>query len=938
MDLRNKIIKLADALLEIDGIQQPTLDDIDKLSDQIVGRINKQDEGIEKSYVRSVIQLNTNIYQQNSMSLHNSDSKNWWNCFKIKLKEDGQELSFWNHYKRYLTLPAAVINEIDRTTDIILNSLYEPSREGEWYRSGLVVGNVQSGKTGNYIGLINKAFDAGYKLVLVLTGMYSDLRRQTQLRIDECVIGKDTEQINRPNIGVGKYSDHKNVICLTSANMDGDFRGNTITLLTGILQNSDPTILVCKKNSSVLDNVLRFFAQNHDRGFDNFPVVRDFPLLVIDDEADSASINTQYSKDEITRINKQIRSILGLFSQSAYVGYTATPYANIFIAPNQPNTRYYEDQHGNKFRIGNDIFPENFIINLTAPSNYIGPNVLFGIDSQKEDFEGEPLPIIEDILDGFSSNKQINVPSNIQDIPQSMIEAIKMFFISTAVRRCRGNKNFHSTMLINVSQYTSWQDNIATIIKDDVLNDLCDGIEFLNESPDLEHELKKLYETKFVPANQKICEKHPDWTSSLNLYDWDTVKKELYAVSERVRHNIYSINSAEKTDAELNKSKLPYKETENGLYAIVVGGNCMSRGLTLEGLSITYFLRSSNTYDTLMQMGRWFGYRDGYIDLCRIYLDPVMKTNFHNIAVATQVMRDDFDEMCVKGISPKEFGTKVMTFPGRLEVTARNKFGDTVRGVLSLNKSTIQAYQIFRDPAKKSNNKKVVSSFLSDLNSKQSYRSISDIAEHNSSKHVYWKATHSQVIDFLLKFKTATNQAPSKLITSYIEKQVADDNLVEWTVVLVNGDGDSVSMDLDGAILNYKRIKRKCTISTDSIYCINNASVIGPSYETFDLTQKEFQLALEKSEEYWNSPNCKIKKKGDKPPTIPYARYSKECRSPKKALLLLCDVQFESLENAFTFAISFPELASPKNITYEYRGQLNAFKGDQDPNDYFIEM
>ena len=175
--------------------------------------------------------------------------------------------------------------------------------------------------------------DVGYKIILVLTGMYNDLRSQTQGRIDKGAIGRITDpddQNYKKTIGVGKYEHHPNILNLTSSKLKGDF-GSEKTDIGGVLTSQDPTIMVCKKNTSILTNILRLFSQHGVIADDGLPIIPNIPLFVIDDEADSASINTKYDKQELSKINAKIRAILSLFERRCYVGYTATPYANIFI-------------------------------------------------------------------------------------------------------------------------------------------------------------------------------------------------------------------------------------------------------------------------------------------------------------------------------------------------------------------------------------------------------------------------------------------------------------------------------------------------------------------------------------------------------------------------------------------------------------------------------
>lgn len=299
------------------------------------------------------------------------------------------EWRFWNRYKVFLEqekqLPEPAVNSLSKLTDEILSRLEQPGRTPPWDCRGMVVGSVQSGKTANYCGLICKAIDAGYRLIIVLAGMHNNLRSQTQYRIDEGVLGRDSQKDRHLDqasslLGVGKlFGQLLTIHSLTSSLEDGDFRAPKAD--TNVTIGGDPVILVIKKNGSVLRNLLRWVL--HIRGEDlpgeNRKIVRGVPLLVIDDEADNASINTKDRRgkhvddSDVTAINGRIRELLDAFEKSAYVGYTATPFANIFINPDAATPRH-----------GEDLFPRSFILNVSPPSNYVSPSRVFGLDGDAD--------------------------------------------------------------------------------------------------------------------------------------------------------------------------------------------------------------------------------------------------------------------------------------------------------------------------------------------------------------------------------------------------------------------------------------------------------------------------------------------------------------------------------------------------------------------------
>jgi hypothetical protein len=384
---------------------------------------------------------------------------------------------FWDRYRLYLErdfgMPPDVVDKnIHDLTDMILQRLEDPARKGAWDRRGMVVGSVQSGKTANYIGLVNKAVDAGYKLIIILAGIHSNLRSQTQLRVDEGVLGFDTQKnrkLNKDNrwVGVGKpLGERLHIHSLTSSAEDGDFN-KTVAKNIGVMIGGDPIVLVIKKNSSVLGNLLEWVlavAGNDDETGKR--VVQGVSLLLIDDEADNASINTKDRPDSVSgdesvsAINGRIREILDKFEKSAYVGYTATPFANIFVNPKAETSKH-----------GEDIFPRSFIINVNAPSNYVGPAKVFGLDGDADaGFEPrEGLPIVRHVDDYADADafpprhRRDHIPTR---LPDSLKTAIRCFILAAAARRARGQGLKHCSMLIHVTRFVDVQNRASELVKD----------------------------------------------------------------------------------------------------------------------------------------------------------------------------------------------------------------------------------------------------------------------------------------------------------------------------------------------------------------------------------------------------------------------------------------------------------------------------------------
>jgi hypothetical protein len=574
---------------------------------------------------------------------------------------------YWDRYKKLLTskkMSSQVVATLDNVTDRVLGLLENPSKPGKWYRRGMVVGQVQSGKTGHYIGLICKAADAGYKLIVVIAGIHNNLRNQTQLRIDEGFVGRDSARLlskkDERFIGVGKFDQTRRPVTFT--NSVRDFNKQMATGLGVPLQNlKEPAVLVIKKNSSTLERLLEWLRE-HSAGRGGTTV--DAPMLLIDDEADNASINIRHGTGEVSKINGQIRDLLKLFEKRCYVGYTATPFANIFIDPDSTDEM-----------LGDDLFPRNFIVSLDPPSNYFGPAQVFLSNDDQ---------IVRSIAD-HGDTLPLNHPITtvVSALPDSLVEATRTFIVARAIRLARGHQGRHCSMLVNASRFTGVQTQIR--------NELHSLLQRIQASCRVFGALPP----KKAMGDPEIATLRAAWEKQYSEagVDWPDVQKLLHEAAAPVI--VTEINSR-------SAGSLNYADHEKtGLNVIAVGGYSLSRGLTLEGLMISYFLRNSMMYDTLMQMGRWFGYRPGYDDLCRVWMPDEAQAWYTHIAESIDELRDELRRMEASNATPEEFGLKVRSHPDTLIVTARNKMGSSKTLVVSigLGNSFVETAILKRDQA-----------------------------------------------------------------------------------------------------------------------------------------------------------------------------------------------------------------------------------------------
>lgn len=554
-----------------------------------------------------------------------------------------------------------VVNTISKDTKRILGHLRNPNDDdSRWDHRGLVIGHVQSGKTANYLGLVTRAADAGYRFILILAGIHENLRKQTQERVDEGFTGRTVTKDGGFEVGVAlENSKFPKPACLT--NTVSDFKKATAAQNWRLADHNKPIVLVIKKNVRTLESLYTWLKELNAN---KTGTISDLPMLMIDDEADNASINTKKEDIDPTKTNRKIREILGLFDKRCYVGYTATPYANILINP---------DAYGDE-KLRQELFPKDFIYCLDAPNTYFGPRKVFLDDHvNRSASENQVSPrVLQPISDAenyipLKHDKYIDLTS----LPPSLEKAICQFVIAKAIRIKRGQENKHCSMLINVSRFV----DVQKIVKSHVslyLKRLRDAVKAnyamtceASERNAYMKRLKEVFEQEYLD----------------NGLTWEAAKKELFSAVDSVK--LFVVNSDKKKSDEV----LDYKKYDSGLTAIAIGGLSLSRGLTIEGLCISYMYRNTRMYDTLMQMGRWFGYRFGFADLCRIHLPQDSIDWYSHIADSTENLRQQITAMRADKLSPTQFGLYVRSHEEGLMVTAANKMRNGEKITLNQNYS-----------------------------------------------------------------------------------------------------------------------------------------------------------------------------------------------------------------------------------------------------------
>lgn len=704
---------------------------------------------------------------------------------------------YWRRYRDYLEskLSDVVVDGIDEATEDILKLLEDPKRTDPWDRRGLVVGHVQSGKTSNYSGLICKAADAGYKIIIVLAGMHNNLRSQTQIRLEESFLGYETTVDCDPGmpIGVAEFGGDLKTHSATTRADNGDFSKVRSRSFPGISPEERPWLFVVKKQKTVLTALLQWIntrvADSSDAN-DGRKLVTKLPLLMIDDEADNASVDTgeQIFKDDGTpdeehqpkTINSLIRQILHAFTRKSYVGYTATPFANIFI-----------HHKGATPKEGADLFPRSFIINLAAPSNYVGPVRIFG----RMTAEGRvgALPLVRDILDHYDQqsdsgwmppkHKKTHQPTygGEEEIPPSLREAICSFILACAARELRGQGNQHSSMLIHVTRFVDVQRHVREQVEKTVRRMRQRITRGIGAEDTLAH-LRELWEGDFLPVRDQVAELSPEEERPQPMPAWNEVLAVLPDVLEDIE--IRSINGTA-------KDALDYAKPGAALKVIAVGGDKLARGLTLEGLCVSYFVRSTKMYDTLMQMGRWFGYRPDYLDLCRLYTSPDLVRWFGHIADASEELREEFDFMAEANLTPELYGLKVMSHEV-LTVTSPLKMRNAQTLSLTYSGTRPQTILFHRDAKIQRQNLDATDALVSSLGSQWegSIKYERDGEPDSWPGSRLWRNVDaSKVLAFLGTYAThpSATSAKAAVLSEFISKMVDTGQLEKWSIALLGG-------------------------------------------------------------------------------------------------------------------------------------------------------
>lgn len=729
------------------------------------------------------------------------------------------EWNFWNAYKRYLEeekhWPSQVVQSLDEAGDAIVDLAGDPRQEEGFLRKGLVIGDVQSGKTATYTAVLNKAVDAGYKVCIVLAGMQEDLRRQTQSRLDAEFVGYRSSEAScnsaqgyrREKIGVGFKKASSKYYAVQNTSTIRDFNASNAEKNSAYLKDIKvPVLFVVKKQKNILTNLAIWLEKLVDEHTNKIMQ----PMLLIDDEADNASINTNSEEDSPTAINKGIRRILDIFYKAAYIGFTATPFANIFIQPDVEDENQSDEMEAARFSKA-DLFPSNFIYALDTPSNYIGAVKIFGSESSCGDEKAPHEYMLKEIntdemeqIIPYKHKKELEI----HKLPSDLEKALYYFLLINAVRDCRAatkieyrpDKKSHRSMMIHVSRFTAVQSRIYNLVNDwlykvksEIQNYAALPKTAVKDNKIL-NDMERIY-TEMLAENVKI--------------DWDKIRRKyLHKAVAGIEMRLQ--NSAKRTG---NSRVLDYEGYKDGLRVIAVGGNSFSRGLTLEGLCVTFFYRRSLMYDTLMQMGRWFGYRPWCADLCRIWLAPDAIGWYRYITNAIEELKDQIRYMQSQDLTPSEFGLMVRRHPASLIVTAKNKMrsAETIRRAVTISGRYLEAPNLLDDTDALEQNYKQFVNFIKRM---PHVHTAQDVFHTDA----FWRGVSGEVVAGLVaSFKSShwSLDFQGDALYRYIIRNLSEDI---WDVVIAGGESNRMeAINTDYGKISIKPICRTITKCNDII-------------------------------------------------------------------------------------------------------------------------
>lgn len=824
-------------------------------------------------------------------------------------RRDKIAFDYWERYRKWLATRAGwkpqPVEALHEATDLVMDRLEDPARPGSWSTYGLVYGQVQSGKTANYTGVICKAVDAGYHVVIVLAGRNESLRNQTQARLDLEFLGFNTRVTRHRadgaglgDIGVGLLGLHPPVQVFPLTTTESDFK-RSVALSTAVDLRKNRVLIVVKKYKSILENLAAWLEN-----FNKDQALAELPLLLIDDEADDASIDTKkapenktYSDPEHdpTAINRAIRTLIGLFDRSAYIGYTATPFGNIFI----PHTTDHPE-------LGPDLFPRSFILALKPPSNYCGPERVFGFEDPSSEEVRQPLPVIKKVNDYAvwmpDGHKNGHRPR--AQIPPSLVEAIDAFVLATAVRKVRagrpGGRTGHNSMLIHITRFTETQSAVVSQVRQHLTTMRDTWGDHGGAGNALRKRMSRLWRSDFVPVHRELVARDDLGDAVGDMVAMSEVMAIVPEVLAEAAENVKAINGTA-------QDVLDYRSTP--VTVVAVGGDKLSRGLTLEGLTVSYYLRASRAYDTLLQMGRWFGFRSGYLDVTRLYTTKELTDYYVHITRANRELMEVVSTVAQNNATPRDVGLKIEDGIGQLQVTAAVKRRAATTLTFTFSGERPETLVMLTDPTSSKTNRELMDNLVEAITECDE---LPEGARSTPNGFVRTNVHPDAIRAFLIGFRASPRnvQADPRFLVEYIDAQQVKGELIRWTVAVETGKAKTTDK-IDG--VERRRVTRVNT--TSSPYVPGEDYEVGvlvnPSDEAIGLRQEQYDRALRAT---------RVAAAEDKTVRRPSGRALRRERDPQEGLFVLYRVDPNTNRDSdliVGFAISFPQTDNAKKLRYK---------------------
>lgn len=859
--------------------------------------------------------------------------------------DKGPTDSYRERYFKYLSISGRSeeeILEVKISTLSILEGFGNPADSEAFYKRGMVVGSVQSGKTANFNGIINSSIDMGYRLIIVLSGIMEDLRSQTQTRLEKEVLGP---LVGQEYIGVGK-------VCRMESDPSNSWKGmkvqvNSVTsrrtdfnqqIAAASAQIEKTNILVIKKNVSVLKNILDWLK---DYVNEENPLIK-VPLLIVDDEADNASLNNMGHKgrEYATKINKEIRAILGLFEKKTYVGYTATPFANILQYKNVEPSLPFNIKLGGReysFNLSEDLFPDDFIELLYPSSQYIGIKQFFETKNPEvikiDPLIAKPIPeadFVNSFPPRFVKNTYPLEPTTSKErgtraaqkndpfpqvLPESLEEAVRCFILSIAIRDSRDKSMHtskfyqpHNTMLIHISRFGEWQNRTKNLLE--------------NYVEDLSIEINKGYSSSIYELFRFTWDKHyvhivgnikERYLSKIKYHDGYMFAVDFESVIKAGIARAIDGIEVKAINSSLEGENLVYPTMEDPDFEpkkyIAIGGNRLSRGFTLEGLTINYFLRATDSADTLMQMGRWFGYRIGYLDCCKLF---TIRENIEKFNEASLIMEDlefKFEQLAkLPDKTPRDFTIWIRNNPDIIKLTR----GNFLRNLKTM---TLDFASRIQQSSQFSLNRKRI------IDSCNSFKELTAGLTWNSTEkpgYIIHRTDQEGLKNFLDFAESETNTMLNLNtigLRGYLEECRKKHKLTDWIIaVRDNEKGDGTPLDPDVLGLGFKitqTIRRAPiegsgaadTLFEQDIFKVKNAQIISATDFSIGLSKSqkedaiaEFRIEREKqllaTKDYQHDPAGAKKKAAET--MVPDFQYRK-FMSEKTGILLIYPLELSKV-------------------------------------------